>query len=52
MHPEISINGERYVALVEQLAAVPRRALGRAISTAKNNDYEIIAALDMLFTGI
>ena len=52
MHPEISINGERYVVLVEQLAAVPRRALGPAISTVKDNDYEITAALDMLFTGI
>ena len=52
MHPEIAINGERYVVLVEQLAAVPRRALGRAISSADADDYEIIAALDMLFTGI
>ena len=52
MHPEIPISNERYLILVEQLAAVPRRALGRVVTTAETHDYAITAALDMLFTGI
>ena len=49
MHPEIFINEGRYVILIEQLAAVPRRALGRVVATAETNEYAITAALDMLF---
>lgn len=52
MHPSINVRGERYLALVEQLAAVQRRTLGHAIGSAKAHQYEITAALDMLFTGI
>jgi len=52
MHPVITIRGQRYLALVEQLAAVRRNSLGRAISSAKEKDYELTAAIDMLFTGI
>jgi toxin CcdB len=52
MHPEIAINGRRHLLLVEQLASVPRRALGPPIASAEAHDYEITAALDMLFTGI
>jgi len=52
MHPTISVRGERYSALVEQLAAVQRNSLGPAISSASENEYEVIAAIDMLFTGI
>jgi hypothetical protein len=52
MHPEISIDNGRYVILIEQLAAVARRAVGRTIATAEAKDYEITRALDMLFTGI
>ena len=52
MHPEISINEGRYLVLVEQLAAVPQRSLGRIVATAEANDYAITTALDMLFTGI
>ena len=52
MHPEISINKERYLILAEQLAGVPRRSLGPVIASAEANDYAITAALDMLFTGI
>jgi hypothetical protein len=37
---------------MEELAAVPRQTLGRAVGSAESQRYDIIAALDLLFTGI
>jgi toxin CcdB len=52
IHPTINVDGQRYVALIEELAAVPPSVLGRSIASAEAQRYEIIAALDLLFTGI
>ncbi|MPZ39879.1 MAG: hypothetical protein GEU95_17830 [Rhizobiales bacterium] len=52
LHPSVEIDGIRYLILVEELAAIPRQTLGRVIGNAGVNRYEIVAALDMLFTGI
>jgi hypothetical protein len=38
--------------MVEQLAAVEPHSLGRVIASAETVRYEIIAAVDFLFTGI
>jgi hypothetical protein len=40
------------VALIEQLAAVPLSVLGGHVGSAETQRYEMIAALDLLFTGI
>ncbi len=52
MHLALDVNGRRYVIFVEQLAAISRRSIGQTVGTAKAIEYNIIAALDMLFTGI
>jgi toxin CcdB len=52
LHPRIELDGLQYVIFVAQLAAIPKNQLGRAIATAEASEYEITAALDMLFTGI
>lgn len=52
LHPAISVNGRLHVVLIEELAAVQRRLLGRVVGSAEPNRYAIIAALDLLFTGI
>jgi toxin CcdB len=52
LHPSIEIHGRRYVLLVEELAAVPRHMLGHVVGSAESHRYDIIAALDLLFTGI
>jgi hypothetical protein len=36
----------------QELAAVPRQVLGRIVGSAEANRYAIVAALDLLFTGI
>jgi hypothetical protein len=52
LHPAVEVSGSLYVVLVEETAAIPRQMLGRVLGSAEAKRYEIIAALDMLFTGI
>jgi toxin CcdB len=52
LHPSIDVDGVTYAMFVEDLAAVPRCTLGRVVGSAETNRYEILAAIDMLFTGI
>lgn len=52
LHPRIDISGAQYVVLVEELAAVRPQALGRVIGSMEGNRYSVIAAIDLLFTGI
>lgn len=52
LHPQIEVNGRRYAIFVAQLAAIPKRQVGPVIGNLENERYAIIAALDMLFTGI
>jgi toxin CcdB len=52
IHPQVEVAGVPYVVLSERLAAIQTSTLGRVVGSAAANRYEIIAALDMLFTGI
>jgi mRNA-degrading endonuclease toxin of MazEF toxin-antitoxin module len=52
LHPMVDLSGRQFVVLVEELAAVARRTLGRVVGSAEPNRYAIVAALDLLFTGI
>jgi toxin CcdB len=52
LHPEISVADRRFVMLTEELAAVHLSTLGRVAGSAEENRYAIVAALDLLFTGI
>jgi toxin CcdB len=52
LHVSIDVGGRRHVMLVEQLAAIQSSALGRVTASAEPVRYEIIRAIDLLFTGI
>jgi toxin CcdB len=52
LHPRIVIAEREYLVFTEDLAAIPKRTLGRIVGSAESNRYAIVAALDMLFTGI
>jgi toxin CcdB len=52
LHPAIELEGQRYAVLTEDLGSLPRTRLNRVVGSAEAQHYEIIAALDMLFTGI
>lgn len=50
--PILEIGSERYVMVSPQLAGIPRKALGPAAGNASAQRAEIVAALDLLFTGV
>jgi toxin CcdB len=52
LHVPIAIAGRGYVILLEELAAIQTTSLGRVTASAESIRYEIIRAVDLLFTGI
>jgi toxin CcdB len=52
LHPAVTISGEMYLLLAEELAATPRAVLGRVVTSAEDQRYAIVSAIDLLFTGI
>ncbi|MBK5951998.1 CcdB family protein [Rhodobium orientis] len=52
LHPVFEVEGERFILSTGELAGVPRRAVGERISSLAGERDAIIAALDLLFTGI
>ncbi|MCK9201268.1 MAG: CcdB family protein [Gallionella sp.] len=51
LHPTFKIKGEAVVMSTAELAGLPVRALGDKVASLKNKRDEIIAALDLVFTG-
>jgi|SRR5215470_8180931 len=52
LHPRIDVKSRSYVMITEELSGVLRRTLGQIVGSAEHNRYAIIAAIDLLFTGI
>lgn len=50
--PVLEFQGRPYVAMIPELAGIPRRELGASAGSLASQRGEIIAALDLLFTGI
>jgi toxin CcdB len=50
--PVFEIEGARYTMLTPQLAGVARKQIGAAVADLSERRDEIIAALDLLITGI
>jgi toxin CcdB len=46
------IEGLRYVAVAQELAGIPGTALGGAVADLSFRRDDIVAALDLLITGI
>lgn len=52
LNPQFKIKGVAVVMSTAELAGVPNRSLGDKVASLKSKRDEIIAALDLLFTGI
>lgn len=52
LNPQFKIKGVAVVMSTAELAGIPNRSLGDKVVSLKNKRDEIIAALDLLFTGI
>ena len=51
LNPCLDIEGTQVIMLTEQIAGIPRRALGKRIASLSSKRQEIMTALDFLFTG-
>lgn len=52
LNPVVSVDGERYVVALSEMAALPVARLRRPIATLRGQRRDLIAGLDLLFTGI
>ena len=52
LNPQFKIKGVAVVMSTAELAGIPNRSLGNKVASLKSKHDEIIAALDLLFTGI
>ena len=50
--PRIEVHGEPYIAVTPELAGISKKSLGFQVSDVSHRRYDIIAALDLLLTGI
>lgn len=50
--PELEVEGRRYVMVTPQMAGVPRGVLGAEVAEVTASRQEIVAAIDLLVTGI
>jgi toxin CcdB len=50
--PLLQIDGKSYAMLTPQLAGIERKQMGAEVADLAGHRHEIIAALDLLFTGI
>jgi toxin CcdB len=50
--PVVEIEGEPFAMLTPQLAGIPRSELGAPIARIEQQRFAIIAAIDVLVTGI
>jgi toxin CcdB len=52
LNPELDVKGSAYFLAVQEMAAVKRSLLGTTIGSAAARRDNIIAAIDLLITGI
>lgn len=50
--PSFEIDGKQYVMVTPQLAGIPKKLLGAKVADLSTRRDEILAALDLLITGI
>ena len=52
LHPIFKIGRERFILLTPMLAGILKRDLGAETGNLRRKSFEIIAALDVLITGV
>jgi toxin CcdB len=52
LNPIVEVDGRQYAVLFQEVAALPAAALGPAAGSLRSRRDELIAALDLLFTGM
>jgi toxin CcdB len=52
LHPVVTVKGGSYLVVVDELAAVDSNLLGTRVASLAERRSDLVAALDLLFTGI
>ncbi len=52
LNPTATIEGDEFVLVFQEMAAIPASALAEPIATLASRRVELVAAVDLLFTGI
>jgi len=52
LNPEFDIDGDAVIMLTQQIAALPMQALNKRVASLDHEHTRIVAALDLLFSGI
>lgn len=52
LNPQFQIGRHSVVALTQDIASIPRRLLKKPVTNLSQQRDEILAALDLLFTGL
>lgn len=52
LNPVVAIGRVSYVLVFQELAAVPAEALGEKVGSLAERRADVIAAIDLLFTGV
>lgn len=52
LNPTARVGGVDYILVVQDLAAVPRSVLGARVGSLGSRRADVVAALDLLLTGI
>ena len=52
LNPVARVKGVDYVILVQDLASIPATELGEVVGSLASQRPELIAALDLMFTGV
>jgi toxin CcdB len=50
--PTVSINGNDYLVLTQQISGFPRNGLGKPVADLSHERYALIAAIDFVISGI
>lgn len=50
--PVFEVGGKRVIMRTPQIAGVPRKAIGAQVGSLADRRHEIVAALDVLITGV
>ena len=52
LNPLFVIDGQQYVLATQLAAGVPRSEIGEQTSSLRDHSFEIVAALDVLISGV
>ena len=51
LRPVVMVESREYVVVMDRMAAIPKRLVGRPVANLLQFEYELRKALDLLFAG-